>query len=147
MSPGCHADATGSRICDRQLRFRLTVHGVARGAASYQLDDRHAALELQVGAPIVVIPGPCPGKPGLNGCDTSPEPPDLPFVAYTSLGGSLTLAGLEEDCTDVLSECALAADGSFALSASSPTGEIVDLTSGIVSASDSFNHRAENTCD
>src|SRR4051794_25279227 len=42
MAPGCHAGATGARLCDRQLRMRLTVHDVAPGAASYALDDGHA---------------------------------------------------------------------------------------------------------
>jgi hypothetical protein len=146
MAPGCHTDATGASICDRQLRVRLTVHGVARGAASYPLDDAHAALELQVGDPFVAGHDPCPDKPYLTGCNANPTP-DPPFVAYAALSGNLALSRLEEDCTDVLRECALAADGTFAVSASTPAGELVELTDGVVSASDSFNHRDANTCD
>jgi hypothetical protein len=145
MSPGCHADATGARVCDRNLRVRLTVHGVALGAGSYGLDDTHANLELQVGNP-TGAGQPCPDKPGLDGCTTNvtPEPA---FVAYTAVSGSLVLSRLEEDCTDALRECALTAEGTFAISAATPAGDALELTSGIVGAQDTFMRRDPNTCD
>lgn len=147
MSPGCHADATGARLCDRNLRVRLTVHGVSLGAGSYGLDDTHAKLELQLGNP-TTPPGnaPCPGKPGLTGCNTNvtPEPA---FVAYTAVTGSLVLSRLQEDCSDVLRECALTAEGSFAVSAATPAGDALELASGIIGAQDTFMHRDANTCD
>ena len=146
MSPGCHPDTAGARVCDRNLRVRLTVHGVALGAGSYGLDDAHANLELQVGNPSTGGSGPCPDKPGLTGCSTnvSPEPA---FVAYTAVSGSLVLSRLEQDCTDVLRECGLTAAGAFELSAATPAGDALELTSGIVSAQDTFMYRAANTCD
>lgn len=146
MSPGCHADATGARTCDRNVRLRLTVHDVALGAAAYVLDDAHANLEVQVGA--VVVPGhdPCPDKPDLMGCNSNPTP-DPPFAPYTMMSGTLALSRLEQDCTDVLAACSLTADGSFTVSASTPEGALVELTSGTVSARDSFSHRDANTCD
>jgi hypothetical protein len=146
MSPGCHADATGARICDRNIRVRLTIHDVAPRPAAYVLDDAHANLEVQVGA--VAVPGhdPCPDKPDLMGCNTNPAP-DPSFVPYPIMSGTLTLSRLEEDCTDVLTACSLTADGSFTVSGSAPDGTLVELTSGSVSARDSFNHRDANSCD
>jgi hypothetical protein len=146
MSSGCHAGAAGARTCDRNLRVRLTIHDVAPGPATYVLDDAHANLEVQVGA--VVVPGndPCPDKPDLMGCNSHPTP-DPPFVPYTMVSGTLALSRLDQDCTDVLDACSLTADGSFMVSASSPEGALVELTSGTVSARDSFNHRDANTCN
>lgn len=145
MAPGCHPDATGATICDRTIRARLTVHGVAAGAASYVLDDENALLEVQV-VPASTALSPCPDKPGLSGsCNVNPAA-DPPFVTATGLSGSLTLAGLSQDCTNVLQECALSADGLFALAATTPTGR-VELTSGTVTARDTLQYRAANTCD
>jgi hypothetical protein len=146
MSPGCHADATGSPVCDRMVRALLTIHGVSKGAASYTLDDTRAELELAVDVPPAAF-GPCPGKPGLDGCAEADAGVSSPYVAQHGITGLLTMTSLAEDCTDVISGCALAARGTFNLSAQGAGGDTIALSSGAVTATDTLSYLDGKTCD
>jgi hypothetical protein len=146
MSPGCHADATGAPVCDRMVRVLLTIHGVSKGAASYALDDRRAELELAVDAPPGGF-GPCPGKPGLDGCVEADAGVSAPYVAQHGITGLLTMTHLAEDCSDVIAGCALAAAGTFDVSAQSAGGDTIVLASGAVTATDTFSYLDGTTCD
>jgi hypothetical protein len=147
MSPGCHADASGATTCDRIIQILLTVHHVDAGAASFDLDDSRARLALEV-APAVSATGPCPGKDAGAGvmCGSSGAANDW-FVPYTGIRGHLTVARLAEDCTDVIAACALAADGTFDVTAASANGDTVELASGTLTAADSFSYRDGNSCN
>jgi hypothetical protein len=146
MSPGCHADATGSPVCDRLVRVLLTIHGVSKGAASYTLDDTRAELELAVDTPPTEF-GPCPGKPGLAGCVQADAGVSAPWVAQHGIRGLLTMTHLAEDCSDVLAECALAASGTLDVSAQGAGGDTVVLASGAVTATDTFSYLDGKMCD
>jgi hypothetical protein len=145
MSPGCHPDATGFAVCDRMVRVLLTIHGVTRGAASYSLDDERAELEIAVEAPPGA--GPCPGKPGLDGCAATDAGASAPYVAQQGISGLLTMARLAEDCTDTIAGCALDARGTFDVSAQSAGGDTIALASGAVTAADTLSYQDGKTCD
>ena len=146
MTPSCHPDSTGATVCDYLLRSWLIVHQVAPGTSSIELDDSRAALALSVTPVVTGSTGPCPGKPGLSGCPTTTSP-DGPMVAYTGIAGHLDLSELSQDCTDVISSCALAAAGSFTVSASTPQGDAVELASGSLTAADTLVYQDHNSCN
>jgi hypothetical protein len=145
MSPGCHPDATGSALCDRMIQVLLTVHGVTSGAASYKLDDTRAELQLAVDD--LPATGPCPGKPGLNGCAAPDAGASGAYVAQTDISGLLTMVRLAEDCADAIAGCALDADGTFEVSAGSAGGDTIALASGDVTATDTLAYQDGKTCD
>jgi hypothetical protein len=148
MSPGCHADATGSTVCDYGIRTSLIVHGVMAGPAAIDLDDQRAALKVSVEMiPAISASGPCPGKPELNTCPLDPQPMPTPDVSsYTGLMGHVTITELGEDCTHVISSCSLGAQGTFDLSATGPNGETIELASGALTATDTFMYSDSSSC-
>jgi hypothetical protein len=146
LAPGCHADDTGAKICDWGFRIYVTIHGVGRLPnlpPAIAVGDTSAAVNV-VGEP-PPVPEPCPDKPELadvgGTCNIStPEAP----VAYHGLAGQFVLTELAEDCTDVVSICALTAQGSFHLTAVGPNGEALSATDGALVAADSLMYR--DTC-
>ncbi len=65
-------------------------------------------------------------------------------MLYTGVQGQVSLSALAEDCTDVLSICALTAAGSFQLTATGPNGEALSLSTGTITAADTLMYRG--TC-
>lgn len=146
LSPGCHPDSAGNAVCDRDIRIRLTIHGVMTGVTSVDLDDQRAQLQMSVAPTGSPATGPCPGKPGLTGCAADGGQAGTgTYVSTSGLTGHLDVTQLAEDCTGVLSSCALAAQGTFELSAMGPSGEPVKLSSGTLTAADTL--MARTSCD
>jgi len=146
ISPGCHPDTTGPSVCDRLIRILLTVHGVANGAGSYTLDDARAELKLAVDE-VAPATGPCPGKPGVTGCAVADAGTPAPYVSQTGIAGSLAMTRLAEDCTDVITSCALNAEGTFDLTAGSVGGDTVALRTGAITAADTFSYEDGSICN
>lgn len=152
MSPGCHPDATGGTVCDWGFDVLVTIHGVAPKSSlplTIAIDDASTAVQVTSQPPPIF--GPCPDKPGLGDAagkcsvisDSSTQTA-TDDATYTGLQGLLSLTQLAEDCTDVLSTCALTAQGSFQLTGTGPHGETLSLTSGSVTAADTLMYR--DTC-
>jgi hypothetical protein len=152
MSPGCHPDATGATVCDWGFDVLVTIHGVGPDPSlplTVAIDDSSAAVQVTSQPPPVL--GPCTDKPGLEDAgvkcsvvsDSSTQT-GTSDATYTGLQGLLTLTQLAEDCTDVLSVCALTAQGAFELTGTGPGGEALSLTSGTVTAADTLMYR--DTC-
>jgi|GEM_PF-5963909 len=151
MAPGCHPDESGSMICDWSFDLVVTVHGVpARPTLplTIGLDDQSAAVQVNSQFHPAPVYGPCPDKPGLDdagvSCVVSTDPPASGDVPYSSVQGQLTLTTLDENCTDVLSSCALTAAGTFQLAATGPAGEALSLNAGMIAAADTLAYR--KTC-
>jgi hypothetical protein len=91
---------------------------------------------------------PCTGKPGVDGglcVDVSDSGASTDKeVTYSAIQGQLILTNLDENCTDVLSICALTAAGTFQVSATGPEGEALSLSAGTLSATDTLTYR--HTC-
>jgi hypothetical protein len=149
MAAGCHPDESGAAVCDLQFDLALTIHDVSRHPSlplTVALDDRSAALRLESSSSPVQVP--CTGKPGVDGglCSGGPDPgaPPDKEVFYSGIQGQLILTSLDENCTDVLSICALTAAGTFQASATGPDGEALSLTAGSITAADTLMYR--HTC-
>jgi len=151
MAPGCHPDASGATICDWSFDLAVTVHGVPPHPTvplTIALDDRSAAAQVNGQFHPTPVYGPCPDKPGLAdagvSCVVSTDPPASGYVPYSGIQGQLTLTSLDENCTDVLSVCALTAAGTFELAATGPAGESLSLSEGTIAAADTLMYR--QTC-
>ena len=154
-SPGCHGEAAGNPVCDQTFKLYLTIHGVAvhpNLPLVLALDDQRAQLSLLVEASSGAMGACGSDKPGVADSGTkcsaildaggasSPH-----YAVYTSLRGQINLTQLAEDCTDALSSCALAAQGTFQLTAAGPNDETLTLTAGSLTATDTFRYR--DTCE
>lgn len=149
MSPGCHPDATGTVVCDWAFAVAVTIPGVGPSPAlplTIALDDATATVRVD-GTPPPIL-GPCPGKPDTGSkcpvvTDASTDD-GTDSATYTGLQGQVTLTQLAEDCTDVLSICALTAAGTLQLTATGPNGEALSLSAGTIAAADTLTYQA--TC-
>jgi hypothetical protein len=147
---GCHADAAGQRVCDRNVEVRLIVHDVGPAPASIDLDDQRADLEVRV-ATMLVATGPCPGKEELGGkCPTDEDRAkvvDSGTVSYQGIRGRFDIERLELDCDHVVSTCGLQARGTFSVTATAPDGALIELSSGTFSAADQRHAQPEIVCN
>ena len=135
---GCHADATGARVCDRRVELRMTVHHVPAGAGSIELDDARAQLEAGL-ANIVAPSGPCPGKMTEGKCLSDADVAmqmATGLLAYQNIRGRLELCRLEVDCAGVIPPCLLQASGGFDLTATGPQAAAMQITAGTLEAAD-----------
>ncbi|HEY6475682.1 MAG TPA: hypothetical protein VI456_03820 [Polyangia bacterium] len=146
LAPGCHPDTTGAVVCDWSFDVFATIHGVNPHAGlplTIDLDDSSASVKV-AGSPPPVL-GPCPDKPGLADagvkCAVPSDAGPAAFVTYEGLQGQMTLTELAENCTNVLSICALTAQGTFQLTGVGPNGEALSMTSGTLLAADTLMYR------
>ena len=59
----------------------------------------------------------------------------------------MTVTHLAEDCTDAIAGCALAASGTFGVSAQSAGGDTIALASGAITATDTLSYLDGKSCN